>query len=104
MFQISRIALRNPVKPVERILGAQLVLKDVIHRSMYMGKRLPPPARKTYESPTTRKHLEDAEKTRTVKIPPDFRSIYPEFLPDPKIEWRNPIREKIERLDLVNRR
>lgn len=32
------------------------------------------------------------------------RFVYPEFLPDPKIEWRNAIREKLERGDMINRR
>lgn len=32
------------------------------------------------------------------------RFIYPEFLPDPKMEWRNPIREKLERMDMLKRR
>lgn len=34
----------------------------------------------------------------------DYRFIYPEFLPDPKIEWRNAIREKLERKDMLSRR
>lgn len=34
----------------------------------------------------------------------NFRHIYPEFLPDPKPEWRNSLREKLERLDMLNRR
>ncbi|XP_018318399.1 39S ribosomal protein L19, mitochondrial-like isoform X2 [Agrilus planipennis] len=33
-----------------------------------------------------------------------FSRIYPEFLPDPKIEFRNPLREIIERMDMLNRR
>lgn len=32
------------------------------------------------------------------------RFIYPEFLPDPDMKFRNPIREKIERQDMLNRR
>ncbi|XP_073828144.1 mitochondrial ribosomal protein L19 [Musca autumnalis] len=36
--------------------------------------------------------------------PTTYRFIYPEFLPDPKVEWRNPIREKLERLDMIDRR
>ncbi|KAK9498704.1 hypothetical protein O3M35_003279 [Rhynocoris fuscipes] len=32
------------------------------------------------------------------------RFIYPEFLPDPKMEWRNSIREKLERSDMLKRR
>lgn len=34
----------------------------------------------------------------------EFRHIYPEFLPDPKVEWRNSLREKLERIDMLNRR
>ena len=34
----------------------------------------------------------------------DYRFIFPEFLPDPKAEWRNEVRERLERRDLVNRR
>lgn len=34
----------------------------------------------------------------------DYRYIFPEFLPDPKPEWRNHIREKLERRDMLNRR
>lgn len=36
--------------------------------------------------------------------PPTYRFIYPEFLPDPKVEWRNPVREKLERIDMIDRR
>lgn len=34
----------------------------------------------------------------------EFRYVYPEFLPDPKIEFRNQIREKLERSDMIARR
>lgn len=34
----------------------------------------------------------------------NYRFVYPEFLPDPKIEWRNPVKEKLERLDMLDRR
>lgn len=33
-----------------------------------------------------------------------YRHIYPEFLPDPKITFRNEIREKLERNDMIARR
>jgi len=33
-----------------------------------------------------------------------FRFVYPEFLPDPKLDWRNRIREKLERIDMLRRR
>nr|AEE63526.1 unknown [Dendroctonus ponderosae] len=34
----------------------------------------------------------------------ECRHVYPEFLPDPKVEFRNVIREKLERSDMVARR
>nr|XP_022905409.1 39S ribosomal protein L19, mitochondrial [Onthophagus taurus] len=34
----------------------------------------------------------------------DYRFKYPEFLPDPKIEFRNSLREKLERKDMLARR
>ena len=34
----------------------------------------------------------------------DYRFIFPEFLPDPNIEFRNPIAEKLHRKDLLARR
>lgn len=37
-------------------------------------------------------------------IPPNCRYVYPEFLPDPKLEWRNSLREKLERMDMIQRR
>ena len=33
-----------------------------------------------------------------------FRFVYPEFLPDPRLDWRNRIREKLERIDMLRRR
>lgn len=33
-----------------------------------------------------------------------YRFIYPEFLPDPDPKYRHPIREKIERQDMLKRR
>ncbi|ODM96476.1 39S ribosomal protein L19, mitochondrial [Orchesella cincta] len=33
-----------------------------------------------------------------------FRFVYPEFLPDPTIKWRNRVREKLERMDMLKRR
>lgn len=33
-----------------------------------------------------------------------YRHVYPEFLPDPNIKFRNEIREKLERNDMIARR
>ncbi|XP_026761460.1 39S ribosomal protein L19, mitochondrial [Galleria mellonella] len=32
------------------------------------------------------------------------RHVYPEFLPDPNPKWRNSLREKLERMDMLKRR
>lgn len=32
------------------------------------------------------------------------RLVYPEFLPDPTPKWRNSLREKLERADMLRRR
>ncbi|XP_023025039.2 mitochondrial ribosomal protein L19 isoform X2 [Leptinotarsa decemlineata] len=34
----------------------------------------------------------------------EYRHIYPEFLPDPEIKYRNALREKLERSDMIARR
>ncbi|CAF4841806.1 unnamed protein product [Pieris macdunnoughi] len=34
----------------------------------------------------------------------EYRHIYPEFLPDPNPNWRNSLREKLERADMLERR
>ncbi|KAJ8919459.1 hypothetical protein NQ315_016559 [Exocentrus adspersus] len=49
----------------------------------------------------------EVSKLKTEKLKREileFRHAYPEFLPDPKIEFRNKIREKLERNDMVARR
>ncbi|XP_046404532.1 39S ribosomal protein L19, mitochondrial [Ischnura elegans] len=50
------------------------------------------------------KTSEEPADVRKPVAPPSYRHIYPEFLPDPKMEWRNDIREKLERKDMLMRR
>lgn len=50
--------------------------------------------------PVKRNPAENARKTH----PDSYRYVYPEFLPDPALERRNPIREKLERADMLRRR
>lgn len=47
---------------------------------------------------------EDMCGNAVVVAPPEFRFIYPEFLPDPAMERRNKLREKLERMDMLQRR
>lgn len=37
-------------------------------------------------------------------VPLECRFVYPEFLPDPRLDHRNSLREKLERMDMMNRR
>ncbi|XP_045484647.1 39S ribosomal protein L19, mitochondrial [Pieris rapae] len=52
----------------------------------------------------------EEEMTRTGRRPRsqnpmlEYRHIYPEFLPDPNPNWRNSLREKLERADMLERR
>lgn len=41
---------------------------------------------------------------RPTDIPPNYRFVFPEFLPDPDMNHRNNIREKLERYDMLDRR
>lgn len=46
---------------------------------------------------------DETEKKR-FNIPQNYRYTYPEFLPDPHLWFRNPVREQIERQDMIDRR
>ena len=50
------------------------------------------------------KEEKKSDEQKNVVVPLECRFIYPEFLPDPKMEWRNNVREKLERMDMMNRR
>lgn len=43
-------------------------------------------------------------KKSETAIPPDFRFQYQEFLPDPRTRFRNDVRERLERKDMLARR
>lgn len=62
-----------------------------------------PKASESKKSDQVKEQNETSGIRKTV-IPDNYRFVYPEFLPDPKIEFRNPIREKLERMDMLNRR
>jgi large subunit ribosomal protein L19 len=47
---------------------------------------------------------EEDEKSHRVMVPQNYRFVYPEFLPDPNLEFRNFVREKLERSDMMRRR
>lgn len=55
--------------------------------------------------PKTEQFNQNDEQQNKVSVAlPEYRFVYPEFLPNPDISRRNKIREKLERLDMLNRR
>lgn len=55
--------------------------------------------------PETKQNKNDHQNTEIAnKKLTDYRHIYPEFLPDPAIQFRNSLREKLERTDMIARR
>jgi len=47
---------------------------------------------------------ENVRRRERVAVPQDFRFVYPEFLPLPEIQWRNKLKEHLERKDMLARR
>ncbi|XP_012280639.1 39S ribosomal protein L19, mitochondrial [Orussus abietinus] len=48
--------------------------------------------------------LKRAMQEQQFKVPLEYRFVYPEFLPDPNVSYRNHLREKLERRDMLARR
>lgn len=48
--------------------------------------------------------IKPSTTAQQVSIPANSRYVYPEFLPDPDLKFRHPIREKLERQDMISRR
>ena len=44
------------------------------------------------------------DKNAEIVVPPDYRFIYPEFLPELAMQRRNKLGERLERLDMIQRR
>ena len=56
------------------------------------------------QQPASSQEIEEDSEEKNSLSCRDYRYIFPEFLPDPKPEWRNHIREKLERRDMLSRR
>ncbi|KAH8329774.1 hypothetical protein KR074_004277 [Drosophila pseudoananassae] len=90
-------------------LGKQCALSRIVTFSTKSAEHAAANAVETEKEPKTKEApastaAEASVPIRKPIIPANYRFIYPEFLPDPKIEWRNPIREKLERMDMLDRR
>lgn len=56
-------------------------------------------------SKSSTSHFKEPEHDeQKLSIPLENRFLYPEFLPDPDVKYRNHIREKLERSDMIKRR
>lgn len=60
-------------------------------------------AKSEQQSPQNASNNESTANTSD-PIPSNSRFVYPEFLPDPEFKFRHPIREKLERQDMLARR
>ncbi|XP_011860642.1 PREDICTED: 39S ribosomal protein L19, mitochondrial-like [Vollenhovia emeryi] len=56
------------------------------------------------ESPSSDKTPGENVERQKRAIPDRYRFIYPEFLPNPEPKYRNSLREKLERMDMMARR
>ena len=59
-----------------------------------------------FPAPDTKRSdlLKTSDHMKTIVRRRELRHAYPEFLPDPNPAFRNPIREKLERRDMLLRR
>lgn len=79
--------------------------KWIIRRECRLLSTLP---EKAADLPDTEK-IEERKRISTIRLNASnpqlaYRHVYPEFLPDPNPNWRNSLREKLERADMLKRR
>ncbi|KAK3881279.1 hypothetical protein Pcinc_014265 [Petrolisthes cinctipes] len=79
------------------------MLSAVPRRIFHTFFRKPPAQRVTAKVPPYIRD-QDSNTDNEQPLPHDFRIVYPEFLPDPRPEWRNRLRERLERNDMLTRR
>ncbi|KAI4495584.1 hypothetical protein M0802_008596 [Mischocyttarus mexicanus] len=91
-----------------------IIMEILSHKTrlgLYIARTLTKEIRRCSSSVSTQNLEKDNQNTtnknsglkdETVSL--DYRFIYPEFLPDPKPLYRNYLREKLERMDMIARR
>lgn len=90
-------------------ISKRLITKNLLNRKhlcnitsvFYSLKSIP---RKETSTSALNQNTQSLSDSRKPLVPNEYRFIYPEFLPDPKIEWRNNVKEKLERMDMLDRR
>ncbi|KAK9680129.1 Ribosomal protein L19 [Popillia japonica] len=74
---------------------------STLTRTTNASKLLTNRTKTTAASNIVKKHKQDDNSKNALA---EYRLIYPEFLPDPRIDFRNSVREKLERMDMISRR
>ncbi|XP_015171748.1 PREDICTED: 39S ribosomal protein L19, mitochondrial isoform X2 [Polistes dominula] len=92
-----------------------LIMEILSHKTrlgLYITRTLTKEIQRCFSSVSTQNLEKDNQNTTSVNpdlkddrtIPLNYRFIYPEFLPDPNPRYRNHLREKLERMDMIARR
>nr|CAG4642844.1 EOG090X0F2L [Evadne anonyx] len=76
------------------------LVQSLLKRNLSSVNELAATAEATEKSNLQKTENKDAETV----VPPEYRFIYPEFLPEPAIQRRNRLGERLERMDMIQRR
>ncbi|KAH8280983.1 hypothetical protein KR054_006390 [Drosophila jambulina] len=111
---VNRLAQQCAYKRIGK--GSTIFARHLVSKYLFSATFSTKPAEHAVQAQEEPKNVQSAPATSTQTppvpptttrkpiIPANYRFVYPEFLPDPKVEWRNSIREKLERLDMLERR
>lgn len=91
-----------------------IIMEILSHKTklgLYITRTLTKEVQRCFSSVSTQSLEKDNQNTTNVNpdlkdgtVPLNNRFIYPEFLPDPNPRYRNHLREKLERMDMIARR
>lgn len=79
-----------------------LLSKKVFFQSRYLS--IVPDLESAETSPTNNVKPETFVPKQTFNVPPELRLVLPDFMPEPDFKRRNPIADKLERIDMLRRR
>ncbi|CAK1545638.1 unnamed protein product [Leptosia nina] len=78
------------------------VAKWIMRREIRSLSSLPEKAEEKDVAVEEKRHIGRRPRPQNPML--EYRNVYPEFLPDPNPNWRNSLREKLERVDMLKRR
>ncbi|XP_011304778.1 39S ribosomal protein L19, mitochondrial [Fopius arisanus] len=85
-------------------LGSKTICKDIRCLSTSAGTAQTPQEISTKDPPSASNPENLNPRSQDPPVPSQYRFVYPEFLPDPTPGFRNHLREKLERMDMMARR